>query len=94
MFAKLCFLGRAMPSSAPSLSVAARGSCKQAEATIKAGGKRLTHKEGHGCGDNATPFPGITIQIGGGCSKGSPLLTRSPLDPAHGQLVPATWGTL
>lgn len=49
MFAKLCFLGRAMPSLAPSLSAEAGGSCKQAEATIKAGGRRLAHKEGHRC---------------------------------------------
>lgn len=62
MFAKLCFLGRAEPSSAPSLSAVARGSCNQAEATIKAGGRRPAHKEEHRCGDNATPFSGITVQ--------------------------------
>lgn len=94
MFAKLCFLGRAMPSLVPSLSAEAGSSCKQAEAMIKAEGRRLAHKEGHGRGDNATPFSGITIQIGGGCRRGSPLLTCSPLGPAHGQLIPATWGTL
>lgn len=54
MFAKLGFLGRVMPSLAPSLSAEARDSCKQAEATIKAGGRRLANK-GHRC-DNCPLF--------------------------------------
>lgn len=90
MLAKLCFLGRAMPSLAPSLSAEAGGSCKQAEDTIEAGGRSLAHKEGHRW-DNY-PLPWSRRSDRRWSCRGSPLLTRSPLGPAHGQLVPATWG--
>lgn len=94
IFARHCFLARAMPSTAPSLSVGTRCSCQRAEAVIKAGGRQLAYKEGHRHGDSVTTFPGVTVQIGGGCHRGSPLPTHSPLGAPHVQLVPATRGTL
>lgn len=94
IFAKHHFLGRAMPSTSPSLSVGPRCSHKQAETVIKEEGRRLVYKEGHRHGDNDTPFPGVTVQIGGSCHSGWPLPTCSPIGPPLGQLVPATWGTL
>ena len=94
IFAKHCFLASAMRSTAPSLSAGASCSCKRAEAVIKAGGRQLAYKEGQRHGDNVTPFPGVTVQIGGGCHRGSPLPTHSPLGAPHVQLVPATQGTL
>lgn len=57
IFAKHHFLGRAMPSMVPSLSVGARCSHKQAETVSKAEGRRLVYKEGHRHGDKVTPFP-------------------------------------